>query len=168
MKKLIYIFPLLFLGIFSSCDVDTPEKASAYYASIVEDKTNPLITKYEQELIESFTEFKPDVMSSKYKALEDYVNKIDKELSEMEPYFDDATLLDGAKKLVSAYKESLPLYKEKVEIESLSNEEYTSEKAQKSSELMDEIDELLNDINSEYKEITLKFGETHKFPISKI
>jgi uncharacterized phage infection (PIP) family protein YhgE len=167
MKKIIYLFPLLFVGFLSSCNLDTPENASKYYKSIVEDKTNPLISKYEPELIESFKEFKPDVMSSKYKSLEDYVNKIDKELSEMEPYHGDATLIDGANKIVDAYKKALPLYKKKVEIESLSNAEYTDANANESNELMNEIDELLNDVTSDFQKITSDFGKNHNFTIEK-
>ena len=167
MKKLIYLFPILFISFLSSCNLDTPENASKYYKSIVEDRTNPLISKYEPELIDSFKDFNPEVMSTKYKALEDYVNKIDKEFSEMEPYHDDATLLDGAKKIVDAYKKALPLYKKKVEIESLSNAEYTDAKAKESNELMNEIDDILNDVTSDYQKITLDFGKNHKFPIEK-
>jgi hypothetical protein len=109
MKKLIYLFPILLIGFFTSCDFNTSHNAAKYSDSIIVEKINPLI-EIKLELNESFIEFKPDVMSAKYKAFEDYIEKIEKELSEMKDYHGDATLLDGGKDLVGTYKKILPLY----------------------------------------------------------
>ncbi len=166
MKKLTFLFPLFLLGFLTSCDVDTPEKAANYYDTIIK-KTNPLITTYENDLIESFADFVPEEMEEKYDALETYVEKTAKELDELEAYHGDETLLNDAKALLAAYKKTLPLYKEKVEIESLSTANYTDAKADKSAELMDEIDDILNEANDKFRETTHKFGEEHNFPISK-
>lgn len=167
MKKLIYLLPLFLLGFMTSCDIDTPEKAADYYDVIIK-KTNPLITEYENELIESFSDFVPEEMEEKYDAFEAYVEKTAKELDEIEPYCGDETLINDAKALLAAYKETLPLYKEKVEIESLATADYTDAKAEKSGDLMDEIDEILNEANDKFRETTHKFGEEHDFTISKI
>ena len=167
MKKLTFLLPLFLLGMFSSCDIDTPEKAADYYDVIIK-KTNKLITVYENELLESFSDFVPAEMEEKYNNLEKYVNETSKELEAIEPYCGDAKLIDDAKALLAAYTKALPLYKEKVELESVETIDYTNEIADQSVALSDEIDEMLNAANDKFRATTKEFGKEHKFKIKNM
>jgi hypothetical protein len=153
---------LLFI---SSCTFKSTDNALKYYDNIVTSKTNPLITKYEDELIQSFKNYVPSEMNAKYNALEEYVLQLEKELAEIEPYFGDASLINGSKKLVSSYKDILPLYKEKVAIESLTDDAYGDEEATQSANLSDKIDAILNPVNDEYIKITEKFAADNNFTL---
>jgi hypothetical protein len=157
----------LFIGLvfFSSCNIKSTDKALMYYDNIVTSKTNPLINTYEDELIQSFKNYVPSEMKSKYEALEDYVLKLEKEFADIDPYFGDATLIDGAKKLVAAYKDVLPIYKDKVAIESLTDDAYGDGEANESSHLSDKIDAILNPVNEEYIKITEKFAADNNFTL---
>ena len=166
MKNLTFLLPLFLLGLLSSCDVDTPEKAGDYNDLIVS-KTDKIIAIYETELLLSFDEFIPEEMEKKYNELEKYVESTSKELEEIEPYFGDASLIDDAKNLVNAYKKSLPLYKEKVQLESLTVMDYTNEIADQSMALSEEIDAILNTANDKFRATTKTFAKAHKFKLKE-
>jgi hypothetical protein len=153
----LFIFSVILVAL-SACKFKSTESALAYYDTIVTSKTNPLVTQYEEELIASFKNYVPAEMNAKYTALEEYVLQLEKEFADIEPYFGDAALIDGARKLVAAYKEALPLYKEKVAIESLTDDAYGDGEANESSHLSEKIDALLNPVNEEYIKITEKFA----------
>jgi hypothetical protein len=166
MFKFSSVFTLFISTLFlASCSFKSTDKALKYYDNIVTTKTNPLINKYEDELIQSFKTYVPSEMNAKYTALEEYVMQIEKELGEIEPYFGDASLIDGAKKLVAAYKEALPLYKEKVAIESLSDDAYGDGEASQSANLSEKVDELVNPVNESFIKITEKFAADNNFTL---
>jgi hypothetical protein len=167
MKKIIFIsLSFILMALVSACgEKSTPEKASKYYNSIVKEKTNPIVNEYEANLINSFSSYIPADMKAKFELFKMYVEKTKKDLEPIEPYFGDASLIDGAKELLTAYEKTIPLYAEKVDIESLSNDLYTKEKEARSKEIMKQIDIILNTVNDKYRNTTTNFGKTHNFKI---
>ncbi len=169
MSKLTILFPVVLLFLFTSfSEPDTPENARKYYQSIVKDITNPIVQGYEKDLIDSFKNYIPAEMSSKYIKLELAVIEKSIELDKMTDYHGDASLLNDAKALLAAYKKSLPLYQKKVIIESLSENDYTEAKEKESKELMDEINGLLDHVNEKFRLTTQDFGKAHNFEIEKL
>lgn len=166
MKKLTG-FLLLFLVVFAtSCDTETPEKASAYYKSIIE-KINVLTKDYEGELIRSFDKFVPEDMNAKLTALEAYVKQLDEDFSKMEAFYGDEKLLNGGKDVINAYKEALPLYAAIVKNESTPQSEYTDANASTYKDLMKQINDKLNPVVNQNKVNSQVFAEIHKVKIKE-
>lgn len=164
MKKLTGIL-LLFLVVFAtSCDSETPEKARDYYKSII-DKINVLTGEYEADLIKSFDKFIPAEMDAKLTALKGYVKQLDEDFSKMEPFYGDASLLDGGIDVVDAYKEAIPLYEAVVKNESTPQSEYTEANSTIYKDLMKQINEKLNPVVDQNKVNSKVFGAMHKVKI---
>ena len=160
MKKLTGIL-LLFLVVFAtSCDSETPEKARVYYKSII-DKINVLTKDYEGELIKSFDDFIPAEMNAKLTALKGYVKQLDEDFSKMDDFYGDASLLEGGKDVVNAYKEALPLYAAVVENESTPQSEYTDANSKIYKDLMKQINDKLNPVVDQNKVNSKVFGKMH-------
>lgn len=164
--KFSHFFTLFFaLLTFVSCDFKTTDKALAYYEEIVTKRMNQLVSNYEVALIDSFENYNPEEMQSAFEALEKKVLEFEKDFNGMKDYYGDASLIDNANELISAYKKALPLYAKKISIESLPDSEYTDEKAEQSTALMDEINELLNPLNDKFIESTEVFAAANGFEL---
>lgn len=150
--------------ILASCDQPTPEKASAYYASIVP-KTNVLTQEVEDDLIASFKKYIPSEMEKKFDVFEEYVKNLDREFDGKQPFYEDASLIKAANNLIDGYVKVIPLYEEKVEIESLPDTLYTIEKQNRSKDIMQEINLVLNTLNEIYIKETYAFADKYKFPL---
>lgn len=169
MKKFLLLLVTAGL-ILASCDQPTPEKATKYYNSIVL-KVNKVINE-ENEFYKTFKNYKGDEMLAGFNGFEKELNDVEGELSKIEPFYEDASLVKSANNLIDGYKKVTPLYKEKVEIESLPDTLYTIEKQNRSRDIMEEIDLVVNTLIEIYKkegdEFSKKYGVIQKDNIKKM
>ena len=163
MKKSVYLIPVLFAILLTSCG-PTTEQARQYNDKLIAQEVK--VIKALDAVDNAFSTYKPEIIEPAIEKAKKQIDKSVKIINEIGDFDGDSEFKNETLNLFNLFKKHLNNeYAEQLELYKLSDEEYTEKEEARWNELSEKMNDEYTKVFNKFSEAQESFAEKWGFPL---